>query len=44
MKPMPYILAVDGGGTGCRALLADRNGAGMGRGTSVINRWRKNLL
>jgi glucosamine kinase len=34
MKPMPYILAVDGGGTGCRALLADRNGAGMGRGTS----------
>ncbi|MBQ0710527.1 MULTISPECIES: BadF/BadG/BcrA/BcrD ATPase family protein [unclassified Ochrobactrum] len=34
MKPMPYILAVDGGGTGCRALLADRNGAAIGRGTS----------
>lgn len=34
MKPMPYILAVDGGGTGCRALLADRDGATMGRGTS----------
>ncbi|ERL99749.1 ATPase [Brucella intermedia 229E] len=32
MKPMPYILAVDGGGTGCRALLADRDGAAMGRG------------
>jgi len=31
---MPYILAVDGGGTGCRALLADRDGATMGRGTS----------
>src|SRR5690606_36503069 len=26
--------AVDGGGTGCRALLADRDGATMGRGTS----------
>ena len=34
MKPMPYILAVDGGGTGCRALLADRDGSTMGRGTS----------
>ncbi len=33
MKPMPYILAVDGGGTGCRALLADRNGGPAGRGT-----------
>jgi len=31
---MPYILAVDGGGTGCRTLLADRNGAAIGRGTS----------
>jgi len=34
MKPMPYILAVDGGGTGCRALLADGNGNPVGRGTS----------
>lgn len=34
MKPMPYILAVDGGGTGCRALLANRDGAALGRGTS----------
>lgn len=31
---MPYILAVDGGGTGCRALLADGNGDLIGRGTS----------
>lgn len=31
---MPYILAIDGGGTGCRTLLADRNGAPIGRGTS----------
>lgn len=31
---MPYILAVDGGGTGCRALLADDNGAPIGRGSS----------
>ena len=30
---MPYILAVDGGGTGCRALLADGNGGPAGRGT-----------
>ena len=30
---MPYILAVDGGGTGCRALLADGNGDPAGRGT-----------
>lgn len=34
MKPMPYILAVDGGGTGCRALLAERNGGPIGRGTN----------
>jgi len=34
MKPMPYILAVDGGGTGCRALLADSNGDPIGRSTS----------
>ncbi|WP_319636855.1 BadF/BadG/BcrA/BcrD ATPase family protein [Brucella sp. MAB-22] len=34
MKPMPYILAVDGGGTGCRALLADSNGGPIGRSTS----------
>ncbi len=34
MKPMPYILAVDGGGTGCRALLADGNGDPVGRGAS----------
>jgi len=33
MKPMPYILAVDGGGTGCRTLLADGNGGPAGRGT-----------
>lgn len=31
---MPYILAVDGGGTGCRALLADSNGDPIGRSTS----------
>ncbi|MFQ0815574.1 ATPase [Brucella anthropi] len=34
MKPMPYILAVDGGGTGCRALLAHSNGELLGRGGS----------
>ncbi|MFK4063600.1 BadF/BadG/BcrA/BcrD ATPase family protein [Brucella anthropi] len=34
MKPMPYILAIDGGGTGCRALLADSNGDPIGRSTS----------
>lgn len=31
---MPYILAIDGGGTGCRALLADSNGDPIGRSTS----------
>lgn len=31
---MPYILAVDGGGTGCRALLAHCNGELLGRGGS----------
>jgi len=31
---MPYSLAVDGGGTGCRALLADSNGDPIGRSTS----------
>ncbi|MBB5704056.1 glucosamine kinase [Ochrobactrum daejeonense] len=31
---MPYIIAVDGGGTGCRALLADGAGTIIGRGLS----------
>lgn len=34
MKHMPYIIAVDGGGTGCRALLADGAGNIIGRGES----------
>ncbi len=31
---MPYLLAVDGGGTGCRALLAESSGNIIGKGAS----------